>query len=346
MKCDVLVVGSGSAGIAAAITCYEAGLNVAIVTKFKTNEASFLQPLESIHPGVISLLKSMELDGAIEYASKGTYKQIFVEGNCNPLGPKNFEWDGHHIDKLKYNTFLLSSVCNKKITIIEDEVVGLSNDPLKGTVKIKSKKGYTIDSDYIIDATGASRKIGRLLKLKEVFLSCPLYATTGISEYGKKAQFGSLITEFRPNLNGWTWIAPESDYRFTWTRLATDRKDVLCDPFPNAYLISKIYSSNVRWRLFRPICQYNILLCGDAAGILDPAAGQGILNALWSGIMAGNTIISCFQKPLTKNYLFAMYDQWFVTQFENKIFALSEYYTKVGINFQRIKGMPMYKATL
>jgi flavin-dependent dehydrogenase len=75
-----------------------------------------------------------------------------------------------------------------------------------------------------------------------------------------------------------------------------------------------------------------MLLCGDAAGILDPAAGQGIFNALLSGITAANTIVSCFREPDFASFHLAYYDDWFVQQFEEKVGRLKKYYHDHHIN--------------
>ena len=88
----------------------------------------------------------------------------------------------------------------------------------------------------------------------------------------------------------------------------------------------------MRWRLFRPICSEGILLCGDAAGILDPAAGQGIFNALFSGIVAGNIVASCLVDQDVASFHLAYYDNWFMEQFEIKVHQLRQYYLEHRVN--------------
>jgi flavin-dependent dehydrogenase len=55
-----------------------------------------------------------------------------------------------------------------------------------------------------------------------------------------------------------------------------------------------LMASDVQWRIFRPVCKEGLLLAGDAAAIIDPAAGQGIFNAMTSGIMAAHTVRKCW----------------------------------------------------
>ena len=106
------------------------------------------------------------------------------------------------------------------------------------------------------------------------------------------------------------------------------------DELSGCTTIGKIQFANMRWRLYRPLCSEGIILCGDAAGILDPAAGQGIFNALYSGIIAANTVVTCLNEPDLASFHLASYDNWFVEQFEMKVKQLEEYYNEHGIEMK------------
>jgi flavin-dependent dehydrogenase len=97
-------------------------------------------------------------------------------------------------------------------------------------------------------------------------------------------------------------------------------------------VIRKNHFANMRWRLFRPVCSEGIVLCGDAAGILDPAAGQGIFNALMSGIQAAGTVVKCIADENLAAFHLAQYDDWFVNQFEMKAEQLRKYYLEHDIH--------------
>ena len=46
--------------------------------------------------------------------------------------------------------------------------------------------------------------------------------------------------------------------------------------------------------LRKKISGHNFLLLGDAAGLVDPLTGEGIGNAIFSGITAAETVKECF----------------------------------------------------
>ncbi len=154
------------------------------------------------------------------------------------------------------------------------------------------------------------------MHFKEEFFSPPLVSWTGIA-VGldlKHSYYNNKFAKFIPNTKGWTWLAPILPNKCAWTRLAIKGIQTFSPPtsLEGYSAIEKIKKVNVRWRLFRPLCKEGLILCGDAAGILDPAAGQGILNALYSGIQAGQTVISCLNKPDYENIFLAQYDSWFL----------------------------------
>jgi flavin-dependent dehydrogenase len=75
------------------------------------------------------------------------------------------------------------------------------------------------------------------------------------------------------------------------------------------------------------------VLTGDAAGVLDPGSGQGILSALMSGIMAAEAVARCVIDVTLANWHVAHYDTWFINQFEEKATTLAAHYNALGIEF-------------
>jgi len=181
---------------------------------------------------------------------------------------------------------------------------------------------------YVIDASGKQGMAGKKLKWKRQFYSPPLICWTGISKCDTSFPFDVQAAHFIPGDQQWTWLAPHPPDYCAWTRLAMKGEKALGPPneLKDCTTVGEIQFANMRWRMFRPVCSEGILLCGDAAGILDPAAGQGIFNALWSGIVAANAVVACINDPDLASFHLARYDDWFVQHFEGKVAQLKEYY--------------------
>jgi flavin-dependent dehydrogenase len=344
---DVIIIGPGPAGCAAAISCKMQGLQALLITgkekkdDSKNNED---QPSESIHPGVLSILNQLKAGYCIEPASKGTYEGIAVNEAYNSFGKdEQGAWQGYHINRNIFDEAFLQTVIEQGIQVHKNDPVSdliISEDRVTGLI---TTSGVKFTCQYMIDASGHKHIAAKKLKFKEKFYSPPLITWTGLSENIPAGHFlfEKNITRFIPQQSGWTWLAPELQNRCTWTRLELKGQQQFLPPaelqdYPNA---CKIKKSNRRWRAFRPVCKEGILLCGDAAGIIDPAAGQGILNALLSAAMAVKTIKACISNPALEAVYLARYDDWFISQYEEKVNMLKGFYAQHGIEIFTTKKM-------
>jgi flavin-dependent dehydrogenase len=109
----VIIIGSGPAGCAAAATCRQAGLQVLIITEddeVQDLTPSSIGPLESIHPGVSSLLNKIGAAGSEIDSTRALYSGIYANGNYSPLGEdENGSWQGMHIQRKIFKEFLFCS---------------------------------------------------------------------------------------------------------------------------------------------------------------------------------------------------------------------------------------------
>jgi flavin-dependent dehydrogenase len=334
---DVIVIGCGPAGCSAAVTCHQAGLHVLIITQavqHQDEDLESLSPLESIHPGVQSLLEKINAAGAITASCCGTYKGIYAGSNFTPLGEdENGPWEGHHLHRKKFDAALLQHVIALGISIRFGETVHDFILEQENIIGIRSTSGDYLAS-FIIDASGKKSIAGKKLNLQQVFYSPPLLCWTGVSGNIIDFPFDHQAAHFIPGNQGWHWLAPLPPNRCAWTQLSIrgeksiEPPDTLKD-FP---VVSEIEFGNMRWRRYQPVCREGLLLCGDAAGILDPAAGQGIFNALLSGNIAAQCIVICSSQPQYKAFHLARYNDWFVQYFEQKAEQLKDYYVANGLS--------------
>src|SRR6187401_229022 len=333
---DVIIIGSGPAGCAAAASCRQAGLQVLIITEedeLQEFSSSSIGPLESIHPGVSSLLNKIGAAGSEIHSTRALYSGIYANGNYTPLGEDgNGSWQGMHIQRNIFNAQLISHLKASGVPVLFNQEVDdfiLEDGKVVG-IRTGAKEWH---AKFTIDASGKQAIAGKKLKWKRQFYSPPLICWTGVSKCDQSLPFDTGAAHFIPGHQQWTWLAPQPPDYCAWTRLAMKGEKDLGPPneLKDCAIVGKIQFANMRWRMYRPVCSEGILLCGDAAGILDPAAGQGIFNALWSGIVAANMVAACMQEPDLASFHLARYDDWFVQHFEGKVAQLKEYYKENGI---------------
>lgn len=337
---NVIIIGSGPAGCAAAICCRQQGLKALLVTGKEERLAydpTLVTPSETIHPGVRSVLLQLDAAHCIDMAMRGVYEGIQVNEQIDPLGEdRHGPWQGWHINRKIFDEALLRTVAAQGIDVLYETTVTdllLQEERITG---IRTSTGLEINAAFIIDASGDKRFAGKRLRFNEVHCSPPLVAWTGIAEGlpPTHALYERKYTSFIPASSGWTWLAPEFNGRCTWTRLSIKGEHHLLPPDGLAAYSDNTKTTvwNRRWRVFRPVCTEGLLLCGDAAGVIDPAAGQGILSALVSAGMAVKTIYACVRQPAYESLFLAQYDDWFISDYQEKMNRLKQFYTERGIS--------------
>ncbi len=336
---DVIVIGGGPAGIAAAITCVLGGLSVMLLTDqpemaLADAEMQPTEPLQSLHPGAQTLLQQLQIEGVTAYASKGVYTGIKTGAYVSPLSTVEGEtWTGHHIAPGLFSAYALLKAKEMGVDVRfasrANEII-CSDEAVTGVVLAD---GTTLGCKYLIDASGRGRFAGRYMRLDEEPFSRPLLSWTGISMDEQGEAPDRELAFFESNPYGWTWIAYSSNGYHTWTKLADkSNSNAFSKELSASPQAASIKAANMQWRVFRPLACPGLLLAGDAAGILDPAAGQGILSGLMSGIMAGETALSCLANAQLSNWYLSRYDNWFMDHFNHKKDTLAKHYLEMGID--------------
>jgi flavin-dependent dehydrogenase len=326
---ELIVYGTGPAGVASAITAASFGISTTLIKVPRRIEISNDEPLQSVHPGLATLLKGIGCEKAIDFAQRSRYDGIWSAGIFSPLSTVDGEtWYGSHISRCAFDEYLLFCARRWPIQIIEDKITGFSQESSGVSISFQGRKD--LECSYLIDASGRNRALGRMLNLKEEFFSPQITVWSGRVSGLENLFFEKYQTNFTPNLHGWTWLAPEPPEHCTWTRLSLTNQgnNIMPEELKNFGGGSgAIQTANMRWRMYHNLVINRVILTGDAAGNLDPGAGQGILNACYSGIMAGKAL--SYQNPAALEE----YEHWFSDLFRQKVNRLKEYYLNLGIIF-------------
>ena len=166
MSVDVVVVGAGPAGSAAAITAALAGLKVLIIEREQFPRAA---PGESLHPGVQPLLRQLGVEDAVLSAGflrfpghivcrDGTDTfQAFGSDNDGP-------WLGFQAWRPEFDAILLNRARDLGVTIWQpcSDIAPLLRD---GTICGVESANGTVEAKFVVDATGRWQLLSRWLNL-------------------------------------------------------------------------------------------------------------------------------------------------------------------------------------
>jgi flavin-dependent dehydrogenase len=314
MSPDVVIVGGGPAGAAAAIAARSRGLNVALLER---DPAPRLRPGEAVHPGVEPLLARL---GALDRVLAADF--IRHEGHWIswsdeperfvPFGrDRHGAWRGFQLWRPLFDAILLEQAvragahvrrpCREVQPLLEgDRVAGVSVD------------GEALRGRCVIDATGRGRWLARVLRLGVDHASPRLVAWYGYARGRCPAR--AAAPAIRSHGDGWTWTARVRPDLYQWVRLnggcAAPARDWLPDEFDGLLVAHPARGFDVSWTCVRPAAGKGYFLAGDAAFTLDPLSGHGIIKALMSGMLAAHYASAILRGTAEADQASGAYDRW------------------------------------
>jgi len=302
---DVIIAGAGPAGSVSAYILARAGKRVLIADRIDESRHKIG---ESLPAAALRLLRSLDL---VTPDRAGWHRKITGNASCwgsdellltdsinDPDGP-GWRLDRHHFDRE-----LRQSALNAGATIYPSQILKANRSNMVWT--IRTRDGQEHQACWLIDATGRQSFIARSLGLTRERDS-RLVALYALGKPSADAQTERTVVEAVQQ--GWWYAAilpsgtpiaglhmrPEAAAgversQETWQKAWLETKHVrqlfpgMCD----AQRLKPVDASG--GRLVR-CAGDGWLACGDAALAFDPLSSQGMLSALYGGVLAGRAIL-------------------------------------------------------
>lgn len=325
---QVVVAGAGPAGLATAIACASAGLSVLLLAppRFVPAEAG-RQPLETLHPMAVRLLGRLGAAAAIEASSVGRLYTLYRNGE--PVAPDASGEPAVHVDRRRFDDWLAAHARQRGAVFSSAGLTGLDVDERR--VHARLSDGSVANGRWLVDATGKARTGCRLAGLQWRKLGRALIARSGVVP----AAGGVECERNRFDSFGWGWIwmtAAEGGFR-TWTALHSPARETPGDieRLMRQSIEGSLRAERASWVHSYPVGVERLLAVGDAAGTIDPGSGQGILNALSSGLKAADTILRSVAGEGLPALNVVAYHRWFVDHLSLQARTLEGHYRELGI---------------
>jgi flavin-dependent dehydrogenase len=329
LKTDVVIVGAGPAGAAAAICCARAGLKVVVLDRERSRRE---RPGETLHPGIEVLLGELGVLERVLQAGFLRHEGIWVRWD----GPRRFvpygadaaePWRGFQAWGAELDEFLLQHAVELGAEVLQP---CRALDPIvsRGRVSgVESTEG-AIEASFVVDAAGPRHWLARRLGLGIHRHSPPLIARFGYREGACPDRDGApTITA---DERGWTWTAEVRPNLYHWTRLNLDGgpPDATFVPAELRGLSPRggCRGADVTWRVVRRPVGLGFFVTGDAAAVLDPASSRGVLKAISSGMLAARAITEAlsFSDGGARHY-----SEWINAQFDHDVAGLLALYGRL-----------------
>ncbi len=290
MDYDVIVIGAGPAGCASAFTLSNFGLKILLIDK-------------SIFP------RRKLCGGMVTLRAKKFYREIFTDNfkflpiiksyGCEFYYKQEFLNSIQHYRELfftnreEFDTTLLKMVKERGVTILEGAKV-INIDKNRNEITLSNGKNY--QAKYIIGADGIHSRVAKILfqrsfNLESSAIGLKVDIPIKKSFSNPKIYFG----DFRWSVG---WIFPKREYisvglisRFSKNRNIKENFKTFLKKLNYQIDDKRLKASYTPFGDYKRVPGYkNIILCGDAAGLVDPITGDGISYAFQSGYLGALAI--------------------------------------------------------
>jgi geranylgeranyl reductase family protein len=301
MKYDVIVVGGGPAGSIASKECARMDLDVLLLEK--RNFPRYKPCGGAISKKAFSYLKDDVCERHI-YGTKAffSFKDKIEVKLREPLAITTC--------REKLDDFLLKDARKEGVNIEEGEMVldvRIEKEGVLVETKDKSFRG-----DVLVGADGVygvvARKMGMGNKYKTDSFGICLVCEAKIGEKNIERMMDPQMNElYYFGIKGYGWVFPKRESISVgiggYSSSMRNPKGIF-DAFIKSlkrmkgqdFETGKIYTHLIpAGGLERDVGKERILLCGDAAGFVDPFSGEGIYYALHSGALASLSVKEAFE---------------------------------------------------
>ena len=327
---DLIVCGAGPAGAIAAVTAARAGLNVALLEKYplprhKTCGGGVPVSMRSF---LYELAPEAFVESDVRYL-RHTWN--YQDSYLAAINPTPSEVDRQQSIWMVQRPIFDHALVQQAVKAGAHLLDGVSVDgvePEKGSIRVRARRTrskiqaggqaeFVATASYVIGADGANSVIAKTTNLQQ-----RRAIALGI-EVEFPHQWGKGHPELRPDVAhleygavpcGYAWIFPKADHLNVGAGLfRPGRRDVRGDRQVRQLLQQTIldYLNSLQlpcdadqlkfhahplplWcgKEPRNTADGRILLAGDAAGLINPFFGDGILYAVKSGAIAANSIVA------------------------------------------------------
>ena len=321
---DLIAIGNGVAGLTTAISGALLGLKCAIVSPAWT---SLRKPGEIVDANAWYLFQRMGVADALAAANPILLSGYAIKrsGESAPVGStRTDERQSIVIPRAELEAILQSRAFSLGVHFLRCDSVSVAY-MRKGRVPVLLDETQT-NARFVVDATGKHRLLAKTYSLMVERHSPPLLA---FYSYRKRTRGERLEAVFEWETSGWTWTAPFNREETAMVRLSWghEKKDILNairrDPRWGG---AQIKAADVSWTVVSKPAGSGYFLVGDAACVLDPASGSGILRALQSGFITGDLVCAVLKEKLIPFHAEQIFQAQIRRSFMRDKFFLSSFY--------------------
>lgn len=320
---DVVVIGAGLAGKAAALRLARAGLTVTCISPSEPTRAPIGESLDWSAPELLKDL-GFPMERLVE-TGMATWKRSvtlqmrdgrsekYIPSEWLARRPFHVELKTIHLDRFQLDEELCKLAMNLGVRFVQEKVVTVEKANHRVSA-VATANGNRYPASWFIDASGiGSSLFSREFHLPKFEAGPAKVAAWGYFDVTDPVQGTTLYTDPSPSKYlDWVWEIPVNPRTvsvgvvMTGERMKERRESGTSveevyrqelgkysrfEPLLAAGLIGELNVTSFRCRVFSGVAGPNWLLCGEAASMVDPITSNGVTAALRHAAEASRLIL-------------------------------------------------------
>lgn len=324
--CDVLIIGGGPAGLIAAREAARAG-GISVVLIERDPEVGVpVRCGEGVGAaGISEFLDPSPGSVRAPWISRRITRVVFRSPNGTEV--RVAEGDvGYVLDRTKFEAAIAAEARSAGAEVRTGvEAIGFHRDGARSRVRVNANGEVAeIRARVVVGADGVESAVGRWAGIDtrvraRDMESCAQYVVTDdtIDADAIVLHFGDHVAP-----GGYAWVFPKGPHsanvglgvlglRAEGRSALTWLDEYVAATFPNAAISRRTVGGVIVSATLSRIVADGLLLCGDAAHMINPLSGGGIVNAMKSGRLAAETARTALAAgDTTARALSSYHDRW------------------------------------
>ncbi len=343
---DIIIVGSGPAGTACALSLKGSDRKILVIDKqsFPRDKVCG-DAIPNTVPKALRMLDERYLEALRSFPDKVMINSCKVVAPSGKSVQLNFKLEGYASARLDFDNFMMELAQKESGAefVFGTEVHEV--DINENSVKVICENGKIFESKLIIGCDGAHSVLNKKLTSTKVdhhhYIGAVRAYYKNVTGLQPNTMEIHMVKGFMP---GYFWIFPltnnicNTGFGMVSSSISSKKinlrkslldiiqnSETIRDRFTNAIAMEDPigYGLPTGSRKVQ-ISGERFMLAGDAASLIDPATGEGIGNAMISGIKAGQQAIKCFNQNDFSLQFMQQYDnaihKYFWQDMRNKYF--------------------------